>query len=361
MQASRERRGVPLWALVSAAWIAPSILAAFQAWAQGRLGGSGATVAELLWEGGDWLLYAGLTPVVFWISRRLPLVRETLAGYAPLHLVASVLITAAWAGGGVLLSLVLFGTPPYGRSAVGWFFTSLPFGVPVYFAVVGVERAATFFEEAKDRQAQLAEARLAALRMQMQPHFLLNSLNAITVVVRDRDTTTATRMLEQLGDILRRVVRTDRPMEVPLAEELEFVRQYLAIEHARFVDRLRTEFDVPEALQGALVPEFILQPLVENAIRHGLARRLSATDLIITARRKGEVLILTVRDHGTEPGAGPVERGEGVGLANTRERLATLFGARASLTLETTAGEGTIATIRLPWRSEPAPWNTRDA
>lgn len=344
----RERR-VPLWVLVSAAWLAPSILAAFRTWVQARMGGQSATAAEVMWEGGDWLLYAGLTPLVFWISRRLPLERETLVRNGLLHLFASVLVTGLWAGGGVLLSLALFGWPPYGNSAIGWYFTSLPFGVPVYFAVVSVERAATYFVEAKDRQAQLAEARLRALRMQMQPHFLLNSLNAITVVVRDRDTATATRMLEQLGDILRRVVRTDRPAEVTLEEELSFVRQYLGIEQARFGDRLRVDWDVPAEVAGSIVPEFILQPLVENAIRHGLARRMGPTQVVIQARREGSVLILSVIDEGDGSGVG-VEPGEGLGLANTRERLSTLYGRRANLALEATEGRA-VATMRLPYRT----------
>lgn len=351
MESNRPRRAPPLWVLVSAAWLAPSILAAFQAWVQGRLGGPMASLRSILWEGGDWLLYAGLTPFVFLISRRLPMTRESILRYAPLHLLASAVLTAAWAGGGVLLSLALFGTPPYGGGAVSWFFTSLPFGVPVYFAVVGVERAATFFVEARDRQTQLAEARLAALRTQMQPHFLLNSLNAIGVVVRDGDTITATRMLEQLGDVLRRVVRTDRPPQVPLADEIDFVRQYLAIEQVRFADRLRVRLDVPEELLGASVPDLILQPLVENAVRHGLARRVGSTDLVIAARVESDALVLAVSDDGEGESIAAAERGEGVGLANTRERLATLYGTDASLKLTTTAAGRTVATIRLPYRT----------
>jgi hypothetical protein len=249
------------------------------------------------------LLYAGLTPLVFWISRRMPLERETIARYLPLHLLASVVVTAAWAAAGVLLSLLMFGEPPFGDSALNWFFTSLPFGVPVYFAVVGVERATTFFTQVRAREAQLVEARLGALRMQMQPHFLLNSLNAITVVVRDRDTDTAARMLEQLGEMLRRVVRTGGPAEVPLSEEIDFVRLYLAIEEMRFADRLRAAIDVPESVMKARVPELILQPLVENAIRHGLSRRVGPTDLIISAAREHDVLFLSVTDEG-----GPASR-----------------------------------------------------
>jgi two-component system LytT family sensor kinase len=354
------RRAPPVWAFVSAAWLVPGLLAVFQAWMAGRLGErEPATLRTVAWEGGDWALYGLLTPFVFLVARRFPLSRDGLLPRLAIHLAASVLLCAAWAGGGVLLSMGLFGTPPYGGSAVGWFFTSLPFGVAVYFAVLGVERATMYFLEAREREtqaarlgAQLAEARLSALRMQLQPHFLLNSLNAITVIVRDRDTTTATRLLEQLGDMLRRVVRTGRSQEVRLDEELDFVRRYLDIESARFPDRLQVIFEVDLALGAAAVPEFVLQPLVENAIRHGLGRRAGPTRLSIVARREAEQLVLSVGDEGTAPAGGPGAPGGGLGLANTRERLATLYGEGATLTLAPVA-TGMVATVRIPYRELP--------
>jgi hypothetical protein len=352
-----------VWAFVSAAWLGPAILAGFETYMQARLGKwENFSWRWVVWEGGDWLIYALLTPFVFLIARRIPLVRGHLARRVPAHLVASILLCGAWAGLGSLLRWALFAqqAQPTPASVLSWFFTSLPFGVAVYFAVLGVEHAAFFFLEARMREtqaarlsAQLAEARLGALRMQLQPHFLFNSLNAITVVVRDRDTATATRMLEQLGEMLRRVMRADRPHEVPLAEELEFVRQFLAIEQVRFSDRLRPVIDVAPGLERAATPEFLLQPLVENALRHGLAKRVSATLLRIEARREGNELVLTVTDDGPGPDAGALESREGVGLANTRERLATLYGDRARLTLEPTPEGGAAAVVRLPYRELP--------
>jgi hypothetical protein len=340
-----------VWALVSAAWLGPAILAAFQTYVQGRLGSrEPATWRSLLWEGGDWLVYALLTPAVFWLARRFPLGRGHVARRVPLHLGAAVLLCAAWAGGGILLSGALFGSTPYGGGVASWFFTSLPFGVAVYFAVLGVEHATRYFFEARRGEALLAEARLSALRMQLQPHFLLNSINAITVIVRDRDTGTATRVLEQLGDLLRHVMRADRPAEIALEQELDFIRRYLAIEEVRFPDRLRPEFAVDPAVLGAAVPDLILQPLVENAIRHGLARREAATLLRIAARRDGGELALTVTDDGPGPGAGAAERAAGVGLANTRERLQAMYGERGRLILSSTPGGGAVAEVRLPYR-----------
>jgi two-component system, LytTR family, sensor kinase len=298
-------------------------------------------------------VYAFLTPAVFWLGRRYPLTRGSLGRTLPRHLGASIVLCAGWAVGGSLLSLALFRHTPYGGGVVSWFLTSLPFGVAVYFAVLGVEHAVSYFVEAREREtqaarleSQLAEARLGALRMQLQPHFLFNSLNAITVIVRDRDTATATRMLEQLGEMLRRVMRADRPQEIRLEDELDFVRQYLGIEQVRFSDRLRPEFVVDSAVLGAAVPEFLLQPLVENALRHGLAKRVTATLLRVEARREGDDLVLSVIDDGP----GPVEAGEGVGLGTTRERLATLYGSRGRLELVQNPDGGARVTVRLPYR-----------
>lgn len=314
-------------------------------------------VRLLLFEAGDWLIYGLLSPFVLLLARRYPLTRDTLARRLPIHLTASIGLCAAWALAGWVLSFALFRSGPYGGSLLDWFLTSLPFGVAVYFAVLGVEHALFYVVAARDREThaarletQLAEARMGALRMQLQPHFLLNSLNAVTVIVRDRDTATATRILEQLGDMLRRVMRPDRPQQVPLAEELEFVRQYLGIETVRFSDRLQPTFAVDPAVAGAAVPEFLLQPLVENAVRHGLTRREGATLLRIEARRDGDQLVLAV----TDDGPGPTGSGEGVGLGTTRKRLATLYGDLARLDLTTTAEGGARVTVRLPYRDMEA-------
>ncbi len=345
------------------AWVGPACLAAGKSYLQGRLGGAATPWRSLAFEGGDWLICALLTPAIFFHAHRYPLTRDALARRVPQHLLAALVLCVAWAGLGILYGSLLYGRgwSPYGMGSLSWVLTTLPFGVAVYFAVLGVERATAYLLEARERAtqaarltAQLADARLAALRAQMQPHFLLNSLNAVTVIVRDRDTATATRMLEQLGELLRRVLRSEGPQEVTLSAELEFVREYLAIEAIRFSDRLRTEFAVDPAILGAAVPEFLLQPLVENAVRHGVERRGSATVVRIEARREGDELVVSVTDEGSEPAAPAEPPGEGVGLANTRERLVTLYGERAHLRLLRTPA-GASVTVHLPYRElEPA-------
>ena len=194
---------------------------------------------------------------------------------------------------------------------------------------------------------QLSTARFSALQAQVNPHFLFNTLNTIAVLVRDNDRNGAVRIVEQLSEVLRRTLR-NLSNEVALTDELDLVRQYLAIEQARFSDRLRADFDVGDGLSGAAVPSFALQHLVENAVRHGIAKRAEASRVRVAARRDGSALELTVTDDG--PGIGTATVPAGHGLDNTRERLRALYGDTASLTVTMAPGGGTVATIRVPYR-----------
>lgn len=228
----------------------------------------------------------------------------------------------------------------------------------MYFTTLGCVHALTYFAEVREREAQtarlaaqVAEARLSALRMQLHPHFLFNSLNALLVLVRDRDTKNAERMLELLSDVLRQVLRGDTRQEVRLDEELRFLDDYLAVEQIRFSDRLRIVRAVDPALLDALVPQFILQPLVENALRHGIGPSVAGGTIEIGARLEGEDLLFAVSDDG--PGVGDVPNAAGVGLRNTRERIVTLYGARAVLELRPRPGGGTVAHLRIPYRRAP--------
>ena len=344
------------WLVIAVAWVIPATLAALQAFAQHRLGNwNGQLSRILLFEFGDWLLYGALTPIVFYLARRFPLERPHLVQRVTIHLVAAWFNCALWAFGGTVLRWLIYSDRGAfsDQNFLGWFFTSLPFGVAVYFAVLGIEHAIFYFQKAREREtqaavlsAQLSEARLGALRMQMKPHFLLNSLNAVLVLVRDRDHATATRVLEELGEILRHVLRSERPEVVPLEEEVDFLRRYLGIEQVRFPDRLRTSFRIEAEVARAAVPDFILQPLVENAVRHGIAERIDAGQIIVSARRDGDDLVLTVEDDG--PGYDDRRPSAGLGLANTRERLAVLYGKRGTVQVMPRPGGGTIATVRLP-------------
>jgi len=212
----------------------------------------------------------------------------------------------------------------------------------------------TYFVAARDRDLQvarmaeqLASARYAALQAQVNPHFLFNTLNTIAVFVRDGDRQGAVQIVEHLSDVLRQTMSRHRANEVTLEAELALIRQYLAIEQARFPDRLAVEITAAETMSAAAVPSFSLQHLVENAIRHGIAKKEGAGHVRIRAGRDGTTLVLTVADDG--PGAGAAPPGKGHGLGNTRARLAALYGENASLDLSGAAGGGTVATLRLPY------------
>jgi len=202
---------------------------------------------------------------------------------------------------------------------------------------------------ARQREAQLATARLASLTAKLNPHFLFNAMNTIVVLVRDHDPA-AVRVVEQLAELMRLTLDPSRGDEVSLAAELELVDGYLAIERARYSDRLRSVLDIDPALRSARVPSFALQHLVENAVRHGIARRTEAGLVEIRARRDGADLELVVRDDG--PGiADGADAVRGHGLDHTRQRLRVLHGDRASLVVERAPGGGTVATLRLPFHT----------
>lgn len=356
--------------IVSAAWIVPAVFAVINRIAQARLQRwEPATTRELLFEFGDWLLYALLTPGVFAISRRWPLTRPHLVRRIVLHLLFSLLFCVAWASCGQILRILLVSifapqlmqNAPHFWGQIGiewlsWIFTTLPFGVAVYLCVVGIEHATRYFIEAREREVQVARlseqlssARFAALQAQLNPHFLFNTLNTIAVLVRDDDRPGAVRIVEHLSELLRSTLTRHQANEVTLGEELELVRQYVAIEQARFSDRLRPEFRIPDALLSAAVPSFALQHLVENAIRHGIARRADAGLLLIAAERDGEFLQLTVLDDGAGIDLS-IPAAAGHGIENTRERLRALYGAGASLQITPRPEGGTIATLRVPYR-----------
>ena len=355
--------------IVSAAWILPAIFAAINRIVQAHLQGwEPATVRDVLFEGGDWFVYALLTPGVFAVSKRWPVVRPHLLRRALIHLLFSILFCVAWATCGQILRFVLMLIfardllnqdqfwQQFAVQWLSWIFITLPFGVAVYLCVVGVEHAIRYFVEVREREVQLARlseqlagARFAALQAQVNPHFLFNTLNTIAVLVRDDDRQGAVRIVEHLSELLRRTLSRHQENETSLGEELELVREYVAIEQARFSDRLRPEFRVDDSLLAAMVPSFALQHLVENAIRHGIARDPDAGSLIVAAERLGDVLEITVTDDGAgiDPDAAIPP---GHGIDNTRERLRALYGEDASLEIVRRDEGGTIATLRVPYK-----------
>jgi signal transduction histidine kinase len=348
------------WFLLSAACLVPATLAVLTAYLRAQISPEDwRTWRWMLWEGGEWIILGALIPMTWFLGRRYPLRRPHLARHLLIHAAGAVALCIGWATVGLVAAHAL-GTVP--DNLPGWLLTSLPYSVFMYFTVLGCVHAVGYLGEMRDREAQtarlaaqVAEARLAALRMQVNPHFLFNSLNALLVLIRDRDTRNAERMLELLSDNLRQVLRADARQEVPLAEELRFLDDYLAIAQIRFSDRLTVVRDIDPRLGDALVPPFILQPLVENALRHGIGESVAGGTIEIAVRLDGTDLIATVGDDG--PGMPPSPPAEGVGLRNIRERIATLYGEPALLEIAPRPGGGTLARLRIPLRraTEPAP------
>jgi two-component system LytT family sensor kinase len=218
-----------------------------------------------------------------------------------------------------------------------------------YYAALQTERERSLAAEAAAHRAQLE-----ALRYQINPHFLFNALNAVSTLVTERRNDEASRMLSRVSDFLRLTLTSPVRDEVALADEIDYVRQYLDIERVRFGDRLRTEIDVAPDAWEASVPAFVLQPLIENAVRYAIAPRESGGSIVMEARRSGDMLRVSVIDDG--PGVRDDARGNGVGrigLANTRDRLRQLYGDRGRLELVSEAGGGTRASIEIPFRRHP--------
>jgi two-component system, LytTR family, sensor kinase len=235
-------------------------------------------------------------------------------------------------------------------------------------AAVGVAHAVRFYNEARERERtalqlrqRLSQAQLEALRSQLQPHFLFNALNGVATLMH-WDAAAADEMLTQLADLLRETLRRPGSHEVTLTEELDLLDRYLAVMRVRFHDRLTVRCDIDPAAVDSLVPHFLLQPLVENALEHGIAQRPGPGSIEIAARRDGDRLWISVTDDG--PGLatdaagtgsnGHGSHGNGVGLANIRARLVELYGAAQALTLAPASARGGVcATVALPYHVQP--------
>src|SRR5690349_19956463 len=236
-----------------------------------------------------------------------------------------------------------------------WTILGIQYAVRYYHAYQERERQALRLElHASELKTQLTRAQLGALKMQLQPHFLFNTLNAIMVLVRQQRGAQAEEMLARLSDLLRCVLDEVAAQEVPLRRELEYLQLYLSIEQVRFQDRLRIEISANPTVLDAAVPQMILQPIVENAIRHGIARSSAAGQIRISASRTGDTLEIDVQDDG--PGFSPAHSSNtrGIGLTNTRARLEQLHGDAARLEIHKGEPRGALVTILLPYRVAPA-------
>ncbi|HEY9382087.1 MAG TPA: histidine kinase [Gemmatimonadales bacterium] len=314
-----------------------------------------------------WYLWALVVPVVAEALRRLPLRRERWLRPASVHLAIAL-------GVALLHSLFEMGIQHglglrhsswagFTELSIGHALYQLPYDLLAYGAILGVLMAVESSRRARREQlataalgTQLAEARWHALRAQLNPHFLFNAMNSIAMLVRKGQNDTAVSMIAGLSALLRDFLAENPPQEVPLREELAFVERYLAVEQLRFQDRLRVRIEADPRALDAYVPNLVLQPLVENALKHGIARRAAAGDLAILASATPATLTLTVTDDGPGPNGSGNGRdaAAGVGLRNIRARLEHLYGPGERLRLEARPAGGALATITLPYRALPS-------
>jgi sensor histidine kinase YesM len=315
-------------------------------------------------------LFAALTPAVLWFGRRFPFERRKWLRRTVLHFVLSIIFAVVHLtlNSAIIPHLGVFPGVMDSFSGTFAFLVIIGFhgNVLTYWNVLGIQAALRYYSQYQERRrqalqlelqaselkTQLVQAQLSALKGQLQPHFLFNTLNAIMVLVRQEKGKQAEEMLARLSDLLRCVLEDVEAQEVPLRRELEYLQLYLSIEEVRFQDRLRVEISAEPAALDAAVPHLGLQPIVENAIRHGIGRRSAAGRLQISAARVNGNLEIQVRDDGPGlPPGGPDSRG--IGLVNTRARLQQLYGDAAKLTLENGAQGGAVVTMILPYRAEP--------
>ena len=313
-----------------------------------------------------WYVPAAVTSLIFRLAHRFPFDSGKRVQALAAHASAAGLFSFVHLAGMVGVRALLW--PGMIKPAgVSWplflqrqYLTNLDWALMTYSAIVGVSYALGYYRESQARalkaaqlETRLVEARLRTLEAELHPHFLFNTLHAISTLVHSNPDA-ADRMISRLSDLLRITFGRSGAARVPLQEEIEFLQKYLDIEQTRFQDRLAVTYDVDAETLDAEVPRLILQPLVENAIKHGVSKRIGPGTIRIASGRDGDVLWLEVQDNGAGLSGGPRDKGlGGVGLSNTRARLECLYGEAQSLELSEGA-EGLAVRMRLPFQRVPS-------
>ena len=314
-----------------------------------------------------WLLWLFFFPAIVWLSLRFPLERPNIFLQAGCHLVACALV--------VIVSQVAYRTflplppPPqdtapasqnFPRPVISIGFRMGP-DIVIYLLTMSSCVAFAHFRKSQERErraieleAHLAQAQLQLLRMQINPHFLFNTLNAISTLVHTSPHT-ADEMITDLSELFRFSLESSNDQEIPLSRELELLRRYLAIEQRRFGQRLEIEQNADPEILDALVPPLILQPIVENAIRHGIETQAGLGRIAISARRNGNQVKLSVSDNGKKPFDASIkeDKRQGIGLANTRARLQQLYGKEQSFSIVNGDLGGWTVEIKIPFSTTP--------
>jgi two-component system, LytTR family, sensor kinase len=355
-----RRHTLSKWGLIFACWTFLAFLFSgpqmIQAIRLNRAAeGWNSVVGELIFS----YLWLGLTPLVIWLSRSFRIEGGQRFKRLTIHFLASVVIVLFHVLVFTVISIPFNWYPhltPFWNKYFLLILNFTPSNVMFYWGVVVIDHALDYYRKLQERElrasqleTQLAQSQLQVLKMQLHPHFLFNTLNAISALIRESPDE-ADEMVSRLGDLLRMTLETAGLQEVPFKKELEFLKHYLDIEQTRFQDRLKVEMAIePETLDG-LVPSMILQPLVENSVRHGVAPRPEGGCIKIKAWRDNSLLRLEVEDDG--PGVcGNTPLKERVGLTNTRARVRNLYGDEHDLKMRNADGGGLVVSLSIPFRT----------
>ena len=358
-----------IWAIGFVLWTLLAFLSAAGAHVYTASMGSPESWAQLLaWNITISFVWSLLTPVVYALSRRYTFERGRWKTTLAVHLAASVVLTLAGAALIVLLEPLVTWTPEARAPFLAHMLSRAFMDFQRYWYILLITQAIGYYAKYREREvqssqleAQLAYAQLEVLKIQLEPHFLFNTLNSIAALAR-YDGPSAEHMTLQLADLLRFSLDAVGVHEVPLSRELTFLQKYIDIQQTRFRDRLQVEMDIQPHTLSALVPNLLLQPLVENAIRHGIGPRLAPGYIRISTRQVFDELWMEIRDNGLglrrHRGIVPPE---GVGLRNTRARLQQLYNHDHQMTLEDELGGGCIVKIHIPFRESAEEVLTTDA
>lgn len=343
--------------LTAAAFSALAILFVLQRYYGGSTSGQALKLSDLLITSFIvWWSWGLLTPLIVRIARSIP-ISSKRPWIALLQLPASLAVS-------VLHELIVATITPqfYYRPAFapirdmfrGRLSSTLAFDIVVYSLIAAVVYLVQYARDARRREmaaarlsATLARTQLQALQAQLQPHFLFNTLNSILALIHD-DPAKATIMIRRLSDLLRYCLATSNVPQVPLSDEIHFAKAYLDIQKIRFEDRLETSFDVDHKELSSLVPSFILQPLIENAVKFSLADDSRVAHIAVTARRTDGKMTLTVADNGPGIRIAELEHSAGMGVRTTRERLRQLYGDDHTMTFDNPSAGGTIVVVSIP-------------
>ena len=361
-----RRRWLVKWGLIFCFWTVLGLLYTSQLYIGLRMKEMNHSFMRILvWQlVGCWYGWILFTPLILWLGEHFPVERSSWKRNLPVHIVASTILAAIHSVM-VVLSTILIkpydemtDTRPFGEMFWRRFTGEFHLELIVYGMIVGVGYAFDYYRRYRERElratqleAQLAQAQLQALKMQLHPHFLFNTLNGISGLIRDEKNKAAVSMIAGLSDLLRHTLENAGEQEVPLREELDFLELYLDIQQMRFSDRLEVQMEIAPETLNARVPNLILQPLVENAIRHGVARRVSSGLVAISAKRENGLLQLKVYDDGPGLQEGwRMEESSGIGLTNTRARLHQLYGTEHRFDVRNRKEGGVEATLLIPLR-----------